>query len=132
MAQQRQRALYLGGAGRMTYREEVGAVLARLGKRCGRAVTLQEYEPAYRDAEEVPEPKRAVLLRALQREDAALALMLGMAAESVNLADKVALYERALAMIREEYGLQMGRLVTFARFKAMIAKEIEKIAKAGR
>lgn len=116
----------------MTYREEVGAVLARLGKRCGRGVTLQEYEPAYRDAEEVPEPKRAVLLRALQREDAALALMLGMAAESVNLADKVALYERALAMIREEYGLQMGRPVTFARFKAMIAKEIEKIAKAGR
>ena len=97
-----------------------------------RGVTLQEYEPAYQDAEEVPEQKRAVLLRALQMEDAALALMLGMAAESVNLADKVALYERALAMIREEYGLQMGRLVTFARFKAMIAKEIEKIAKAGR
>lgn len=116
----------------MTYREEVGAVLARLGERCGREVTLQEYEPAYRDAEEVPEPKRAVLLRALQREDAALALMLGMAAESVNLADKVALYERALDMIREEYSLQMGRPVTFARFKAMIAKEIEKIAKAGR
>lgn len=116
----------------MSYRDEIDAVLGRIGKRCDRGVTLQEYEPAYQDAEEVPEQKRAVLLRALQMEDAALALMLGMAAESVNLADKVALYERALAMIREEYGLQMGRLVTFARFKAMIAKEIEKIAKAGR
>lgn len=116
----------------MSYRDEIDAVLGRIGKRCGRGVTLQEYEPAYQDAEEVPEQKRAVLLRALQMEDAALALMLGMAAESVNLADKVALYERALAMIREEHGLQMGRLVTFARFKAMIAKEIEKIAKAGR
>lgn len=116
----------------MSYRDEVNAVLARIGRRRGREVTLQEYEPECRDAEDVPERQRIALLRALQREDAALALMLGMAAESVTLADKMALYERALAMIREEYGLQMGQLVTFARFKAMIAKEIEKIAKAGR
>lgn len=116
----------------MSYRDEVDEVLQRIGKRRGRAVMLQEYEPAYQSAEEVPEEKRAVLLRALQREEHALALMLGMAVESVTLADKLALYDRALAMIREEYGLQMGRLVTFAGFKTMIAKEIEKIAKEGR
>lgn len=111
---------------RITFFEEA------LGSTPAKEDLLREYEPECRDVEDVPERQRIALLRALQREDAALALMLGMAAESVTLADKMALYERALAMIREEYGLQMGQLVTFARFKAMIAKEIEKIAKAGR
>lgn len=113
----------------MTWEQEVDAVLQRIGKRRGREATLQEYEPAYPDAGAVPEKRRMVLLRALQREDTALALMLGMAAESVILADKMALYRRALERIEEKYALHMGNTVTFAQFRAMIAKEIEGIAK---
>lgn len=116
----------------MTWEQEVEAVLRRIGRRRGRAVTLQEYEPAYPDAKAVPEKRRMVLLRALQREDTALALMLGMAAESVTLADKMALYKRALERIEEKYALRMGRLVTFVQFRGMIAKEIESIAKGER
>ena len=98
----------------MTWEQEVEAVLRRIGRRRGRAVTLQEYEPAYPDAKAVPDKQRMVLLRALQRED------------------KMELYKSALERIEEKYALRMGRLVTFAQFRGMIAKEIESIAKGER
>lgn len=94
-----------------------------------KALTIQDYWPELAPLEELPPHMQEELAKQLAAEVDALERMGPWAQHGVTLRDKLGLYGMVLARMEEWEPAALDRPCTWARFKGLVAKEVEAICR---
>lgn len=94
-------------------------------------VTLEDYYPGCDSIERVAPDQRERVCMALYREQIAIAMLGDGAKCSMTLADKLDYYSRAVAELRALPPEDLDKIVSWAKFRQLIAQKINDYAQGG-